>query len=162
MDEPTYTTTKEELSADVINVRGNGIEHVEAEQVNIHQGGASSISASHVDMHLSGAVTVDADSVSARQSVAMAVRGNAVALEGVTAATVVSEELKSSHSRLGIAVAGQAHLEDSPAVILLAREVHGPVETVLDTQGAMLAGLVAGIAVGMVLFAGNLITRRRS
>jgi hypothetical protein len=46
-------------------------------------------------------------------------------------------------------------------VILLAREVNGPVETVFDTRGAALAGLIGGIAVGMVLFAGKLLSRRR-
>jgi hypothetical protein len=52
-------------------------------------------------------------------------------------------------------------MQDSPTVILLAREVHGPVETVLDTRGALLAGLVAGVAIGMVLYVGRLLSRRR-
>jgi hypothetical protein len=53
-------------------------------------------------------------------------------------------------------------LRDSSTFVLLAREVNGPVETVLDTRGAVAAGLVAGIAIGLVLFVGGLLTRRRS
>jgi hypothetical protein len=43
----------------------------------------------------------------------------------------------------------------------LAREVNGTVETILDTRGALVAGLVSGIAVGLVLSVFNMLTRRR-
>jgi hypothetical protein len=67
-----------------------------------------------------------------------------------------------ANSRSALTVAGTADLRDSSTFVLLAREVNGPVETVLDTRGAVAAGLVAGIAIGLVLFLGGLLTRRRS
>ena len=78
------------------------------------------------------------------------------------AGIVVAEDMRLTGSRAGIAIAGKAHLRDSSTVVLLAREVNGQVETVLDTRGAVVAGLVAGMAAGLVLLAGRLITRRRS
>jgi hypothetical protein len=39
--------------------------------------------------------------------------------------------------------------------------VDGPVDTVLDTPRAILAGLTAGIAFGLVYLAGRLLVRRR-
>jgi hypothetical protein len=66
-----------------------------------------------------------------------------------------------ANSRSALTVAGTADLRDSSTFVLLAREVNGPVETVLDTRGAVAAGLVAGIAIGLVLFVGGLLTRRR-
>jgi hypothetical protein len=43
---------------------------------------------------------------------------------------------------------------------LIARNVQGPVETILDTRGAAVAGLLAGLAIGMVLLSGSLLRRR--
>jgi hypothetical protein len=49
----------------------------------------------------------------------------------------------------------------SSTLVLLAGQTNGPVETLLDTRGALLAGLVGGTLTGLVLFAGNLFFRRR-
>jgi len=51
--------------------------------------------------------------------------------------------------------------ESIRSTILLSGNINGNVETVLDTPRAMLAGLTAGVAVGLVLFAGKLLTRRK-
>jgi hypothetical protein len=45
--------------------------------------------------------------------------------------------------------------------LLLASEVHGNVETVLDTTGAAVAGLAAGVGIGLLLAIGGLLRRRR-
>jgi hypothetical protein len=63
--------------------------------------------------------------------------------------------------RSGITVAREVDMTGSSSVILLANEVNGEVKTVLDTPQALLAGLVAGIGVGLVLFAGGLLRRSR-
>ena len=63
-------------------------------------------------------------------------------------------------SRNGIVIAEHAELSNSRTVVLLSREVHGNVETVLDTRGAALAGIAAGLAVGLMLIIGGLLRRR--
>jgi hypothetical protein len=93
-------------------------------------------------------------------SVALAVRADLVELEAGAAAGALAGQVTLANSRVGIVVADRADMRDSPTVILLAREVHGPVETVLDTRGALLAGLVAGVAIGMVLLVVRLLGRR--
>jgi hypothetical protein len=65
-----------------------------------------------------------------------------------------------TNSRIGLTVAERADLQQSSTVVLLAREVHGPVETLLDTRGAVLAGLVAGATAGLLWLAGALLRRR--
>jgi len=74
---------------------------------------------------------------------------------------VMGEQVGLDNSRAGLTLARRADLTDSNTFILLAREVNGPVETVLDTRGAVAAGLVAGIAIGLVLFVGGVLSRRR-
>jgi uncharacterized membrane protein len=58
-------------------------------------------------------------------------------------------------------IAQTVDMENSNSVVLLAREVYGPVETVLDTRDALLAGLVSGIGIGLVLTVFRLLARRR-
>ena len=72
---------------------------------------------------------------------------------------VVTEHAVLQDSRVGITIARKAELNNSSSIILLAQEVEGNVETILDTRGALLAGLVSGIAVGLVLLVGNLLRR---
>ncbi|MGD8848431.1 MAG: hypothetical protein PVF18_01830, partial [Anaerolineales bacterium] len=68
--------------------------------------------------------------------------------------------LVADNSRLGLAVANRAQLDQSAIGVLLAREVDGNVEPLLDTRGALLAGLTSGIVIGTMLLIGNLIRRR--
>ncbi len=82
-------------------------------------------------------------------------------LENGSAVAVITADLSLAGSRTGLSVADRVNMENSSSVILLAREINGPVETVLDTRGALLAGLVSGIGVGLVLTVLRMLTRRR-
>jgi len=46
-------------------------------------------------------------------------------------------------------------------LILLARRVHGDVDTVLDTRGAAVAGILAGVVLGLIFLAGSMLLRRK-
>ncbi|MEJ2709589.1 MAG: hypothetical protein P8074_18405 [Anaerolineales bacterium] len=63
-------------------------------------------------------------------------------------------------SSAGLVVSQQVRAEQVRSTILLAGQVNGTVETVLDTPRALLAGLASGVAVGLVLLAGNLLSRK--
>ncbi len=61
-----------------------------------------------------------------------------------------------------LAVASQnLRAERVETLILLAGNVDGDVTTLIDTRGAILAGLLGGIVSGLFLLMGNLIVRRR-
>jgi hypothetical protein len=64
-------------------------------------------------------------------------------------------------SRIGLTIADTAQLDQSSTLILLAREVHGDVDTVLDTRGAAVAGILAGAVLGLMLIGGSLFLRRK-
>ena len=150
----------EELKAEVINLSGGIIDTVESERVHITQGGANRIVASEVELLQGGAATIHGETVHLQRGAAIAVRGGEVSLEDGNAGAVVADGLSMTGSRVGVVVAGQVEMENSNAVILLARDVHGSVETVLDTRGALLAGLVSGICVGLVLSVFKMLSRR--
>jgi len=82
-----------------------------------------------------------------------------IASEESTIGSVISEQSVLQDSRVGITIAQNAELNNSSTLILLAREVDGNVETVLDTRGALALGLSAGIVAGLMLLVGNLLRR---
>ena len=47
------------------------------------------------------------------------------------------------------------------SVILLARKVEGNVTTVIDTRGALIAGLVGGLFAGIMLLLGRMLFGRK-
>jgi len=104
---------------------------------------------------------INAEKVNLQLSGAITVRGDNVVIKDSGAGVVVADRISGTNASIGVAVANSAELDGSSTVVLLAREVHGNVETVLDTRGAMVAGLMAGVAVGMVLLVGSLLVRRR-
>jgi hypothetical protein len=61
--------------------------------------------------------------------------------------------------QIGALVGREIHAENLRTGILLAGQVNGPVKTMLDTPRAILAGLSAGAAVGLVLWVGQLLSR---
>jgi hypothetical protein len=81
--------------------------------------------------------------------------------EGGNALSLIGTSVEMKSSRAGVILANEANCENSSTLILLARDVKGNLQTALDTRQAALAGLVAGVAIGMVLFVGNLLSRKR-
>jgi len=150
-----------EIDADVVTMSGGSIENIEAETVRIDQGGAQRIIASEVGISRGGVGVINADNVDLQLAGALTVRSDKTTIKDGGAGVVVSDQLTGANANIGVAVANTAELNGGSTVVLLAREVHGDVETMLDTRGTMVAGLIAGIAVGLVLFVGSLLVRRR-
>lgn len=160
MDEETVGGGTERVEADVVNLTGGPIQAVEAEVVRIRQGGANQIIAGEVEIQQGGVVQIAADTVSAHQSGIVVARGNVVSVDSGGVGVAIGEDVLMAGSRSLLTVGGRVEIQEGSSVVLLAREVHGSVHTVLDTSGAMLAGLTAGVAVGLVLFVGSMLTKR--
>jgi hypothetical protein len=60
----------------------------------------------------------------------------------------------------GFVAGREVHVSESRTGILLARTVHGDVNTVLDTRGALIAGLTGGLFAGLMLLLGRMLFRR--
>lgn len=159
MDDSSGAPDPEPVEADVVNLSGGPIESVEADVVRIRQGGANLIVAGEVEIQQGGAVQITADAVGAHQSGILVARGNVISVDSGGVGAVIGEDVLLAGSRSLLTVGGRVEIQEGSSVILLAREVKGSVHTVLDTTGAMLAGLTAGVAVGLVLLVGSWLTR---
>jgi hypothetical protein len=151
----------ERVEADTVNLRGGPIGVVEAEVVRIRQGGANQIIAHEVEIHQGGVIQIEADAVGAHQAGILVARGSVISVDAGGVGAAIGEDVLLAGSRSLLTVGGRVDIQEGSSVILMAREVHGSVHTLLDTSGAMLAGLTAGVAVGLVLFLGGLISRHR-
>ncbi len=149
----------DELQAEVIHLEGGMIQNVEADTVRIQQGGANQVIAKNVELYKGGALTIQGDVVGMQQGAAFIARGAKITSDESTTGAVLAEHAVLQISRIGITITKKAELNNSSSIVLLAREVEGNVETILDTRGALLAGLIGGIAVGLVLLVGNLLRR---
>jgi len=105
---------------------------------------------------------VEANQIDVHQGGIGMARAQALAMEQSGAGAVFTDEAHVARSGVGVLVAGQAELSQTRTVVLLAREVHGEVQTVLDTRGAALAGIAAGVVVGLLLMIGGLLGRRKA
>jgi len=161
MAEKNETSTNDLISEEIISLEGGTIETVAADSVQINQGGARSIVAKDVELNRGSALTIQADNVSMQDSAAFVAQAETINSQGSNTFSSLGDFVKFSESRIGVVIAKEADMENSTSVVLLARQVNGSVDTVLDTRGAALAGIVAGISVGLVIFVGNLLSRRR-
>ena len=169
------TDSEESKDPQVVNLTNTGAETIKADLVRMHQSGASNIYADEVGMkesgavgtkahtvsaHQSGIVTLKAEDVKMAQSGAGVVQANNIHIQGN--AGLVTGNTVAMRDGYSLAVAGRdVSTERVETLVLLAGNVEGDVTTLIDTRGAILAGLLGGIVSGLFLLMGKLIFRRR-
>ena len=162
-------------SAQVTNISQADVQNVRAELVRMHQADAETIIAQEVELQQSAAANVKADHFSAHQSAVGMLNAKEVSAEESVVGYVQAEKM-SAGGYTGVVLAGSADIQHGMAVfvagrevhvneartgILLARNVQGNVTTVLDTRGALLAGLVGGLFAGLMLMLGRVLFGRK-
>lgn len=150
------------------------VESVSAETVRMHQSSAETISSDTAEMTVSTAGMVKARNLSAQrsmiggveaesaeiaQSVVGGVRAALVNAQGSIGA-VAGETVTLEGARVGVTAANEVRGGKVESVVLLAGRVEGEVHTVVDTRGAVIAGLVGGLFAGLILLVGRIAFRR--
>ena len=159
---------------EVVNLSQVDVGSVTAEMVRMHQSNAETIESEDVEMSMSAAGGVNTQTLSAKQSAfggvnaenadltnsaVGAVSGGNVGVQGIVGG-VTGETVNLQKARVGVVAAREVRGTRVDAVVLLAGRVEGEVHTVLDTRGAVIAGLVGGLFVGMILLVGRIAFRR--
>ena len=174
MPTPELDTPESADSPQVVNLAHADVQSVQAELVRMHQATAGSVAAEDVELSFSAAGGVNAQTLSARQSaiggvnaeeahiwnsVIGGVRGTVVNAQGMIAG-VAGESITLEGARVGVAAAQEVRGARVDTVVLLAGRVEGEVHTVVDTRGAVIAGLVGGLFAGLILLVGRIAFRR--
>jgi hypothetical protein len=162
-------------SPQVTNITTSDVGSVHAEMVRMHQSDAETITAEDVDLQNSAAGSVKATNITGHMVLMGAVHAEDIALNesglgfaqagklsvsGYTGA-VVAGSAEVHHGMTGLVAGREVHVSESRTGILLAQTVHGNVTTVLDTRGALIAGLTGGLFAGLMLLLGRVLFRRK-
>jgi hypothetical protein len=132
------------ITANEVHATG-AINQVNATEVNFKDGGIFLMQAGSVDLNDSGAFLISTQKASVADS------GMAV---------VLSDQVDMAQSRSNIVIARDVKADHVQAKVFLARTVNGEVETLLDGPRTALAGLFAGLGLGLVITLARLLFRK--
>jgi len=149
----------EKVQAELVRVNQSSVSQIVANEVEFRQGAVNHIEAQKVDFDSGAVLFIDADTLTLSDGAAIAGRSNNLIVNNGSVNTLYTGTAELHDAKVGILAARQVNGKNLQSTILLAGTVEGQVTTTLDTPKAVLAGLVAGIAAGMVIFAGKLLTK---
>ncbi len=155
------------VRGDRVEIRQGGAERVDATTVSVTQGGIGSADARTIDVRQGGIGRASATDIAVSQGSIGYARGQRVSLEMGAVGAAIGDEVRVTQSMSGfVAAQGEAIVDQSlvstliadrvtirqPSAVLLliARQVDGTVRPLLDWRGALAAGAVAGIVIGLL------------
>ena len=155
------------VRADRVEIIQGGAERVEAATVSVNQGGIGSADARTIDVRQGGIGRASATDIAVSQGSIGYARGERVSLEMGAVGAAIGDEVRVTQSMSGfVGAQGEATVDQSlvstliadrvtirqPSAVLLliARQVDGTVRPLLDWRGALAAGAVAGIVMGLL------------
>ena len=148
------------VHGDVVRMHQSDAETVTAENVELEKSAAANVKAVKVNAQKSALAYVEAEDVITHDSGVGFAQAGKMSLSGYTGA-VVAGSVEVHHGMAGFVSGRDVYVNESRTGILLARTVHGDVNTVLDTRGALIAGLTAGLFSGLMLLLGRMLFRRK-
>ena len=165
----------ENNSPQMMDISQAEVRNVRAETVKMHQADAEVIIADDVELQNSAAGNVKAKTIGGNMMLLGAVKADEVSvanggvgyaqagkisMSGYTGAVVAgSAEIRNGMA--GFVAGREVQVNESRTGILLARTVNGDVNTVLDTRGALIAGLTGGLFAGLMLLLGRVLFPRK-
>jgi len=147
----------------VASVTQGYVPHISGTIVTVKQGSSITTTSQQLDLFqgiIGLARTNEANITAAQAGIVLA--GGTVAMDQ-SAAGIVSTKSMVSMDKSGalFLCANEVNAENSGAVFLLSKNVRGSVKTVFGPQEALIVGAAAGIAAGLVVALGRLISGRR-
>ncbi|HNB40995.1 MAG TPA: hypothetical protein PLG52_05820 [Anaerolineales bacterium] len=167
----TETNPSSEQNPQVTNLSQVDVETVNAQLVRMHQSSAGLVTSEDVDMTMSavaqakvtnlkltdsGIAALHADTATVQNSVVGVAQTTELALNGVAGA-VVAGSVEFGNAYAGIVAGREVRAERIESLILLSPNVQGNVTTVMDTRGAIIAGLISGLFAGIMLLLGRML-----
>jgi hypothetical protein len=122
---------------------------------------AMRIQSEYVEMSNSGVGMVQANTVVGTNTQVILVQATELNVENASLGVALAGAADVVNGRVGLLMAKELHGEAIQSTILLSGKIDGDVQTVLDTPRAMLVGLTAGVAIGLVFLVGSLLMKRR-
>lgn len=159
MVNPQHSTVNQ-VNAPVVHADQVAVENIHAEDASLHLGLVGAVYAQRVTGRRVAVGVIETQTALLSETLALAAHADEMTLKG-RAVVLSAENVEAENVYAGGVMAANVSAANIRTGILLGRNVHGPVETLLDTRGALLAGISAGVVTGLVLLVGKLLFRRR-
>jgi CHASE2 domain-containing sensor protein len=164
VDQPQVTdishTDVSSVHAEIVRMHQADAELITADEVELQNSAAGNVKAANITGHMVLMGAVSADEVSVQNGGLGFVQAGKVSVSGYTGA-VVAGSVEVHQAMSGFVAGREVHVSESRMGLLFARNVHGDVTTVLDTRGALIAGLTGGLFAGLMLLLGRVLFRRK-
>lgn len=145
----------------------SGADRVEAESVSVVRGAIGTADAGTIDVQQGGIGQANATDIAVSQGGIGFARGGRVSIEMGAVGAAIGDDVRVTQGMSGIVAAqGEAIVDQSfvstliadrvtmrqpsGVVLLIARQVDGNVRPLLDWRGAVAAGAVAGLVIGLL------------
>jgi len=152
----------EKVEADLVRASRSYVGYLTAEETELHQAVALNVNAHNLNANTSLLGISQSISTSSNNSILLAARAERMELKGSLTGGIYADNASlADGARAGILVSGKVSGEQVRSVILVARQVEGPVETMLDTRQVALASILAGFACGLVVLLGQFLFRHK-
>ncbi|HJS19152.1 MAG TPA: hypothetical protein VJ785_10395 [Anaerolineales bacterium] len=162
-DEPQVTNVSQSqvgnVQAKLVRMSQAAAEKITAEEVEMDRSAAADLDASQVSVDRSAIGEVKAADVVSQRSLIGAVQAERASVSGYTGA-VIAQNANAQYSLAGVVIGNDVSMDRSRTVLLVSRNVHGDVTTLMDTRTSMIAGLVAGLFASISLLLGLMLFRR--
>ena len=151
------------IEADLVRTSRSYVGNLHAEEVELYQAIAMDVDAQILNANTSAIGIAQATSVSATNSLLLAARGEQLEINNSLTGGIYADNTNLGEgSQTGILVTGKASGEQIRSVVLIARQVEGSVQTMLDTRQVALASVLTGVACGIVILLGQFLFRRKN
>jgi hypothetical protein len=155
------------VRADRVEIMQGGADRVEAGSVSVNQGGIGNATAQAIDVHQGGIGRARATDIAVSSGSIGLAQGDRVSLEMGAIGAAVGRDVRVTQAISGfVAARGQATVDQSlvstligdhvtirqpsAILVLIAGRVDGSVRPLLDWRGALAAGAVAGVVLGLL------------
>jgi hypothetical protein len=152
-------SSAEVIEAELVRMHQSAVQEITADEVDLHQAAALDVTAAEVSAHEAALGLVNARDVEMTNSAAAAVRAENVNVVG-QAGVVLANSVILGNTYAGVVAANQIQGERIETLFLFSNHVEGDVQTVVDTRGALIAGMVGGLLTGIILLIGRLVFGR--
>jgi hypothetical protein len=156
-----------------VNVSGVAVNDVTGNSIRISQCGVRTVNGKTIEIDTSGVQMVNSDIITLSNGGIGIAHANTLSVNGSlgiasaqeasvtgTVGVLIGQTAVLNESRTGVLITKEVTSTKVQAVIVLAGEINGPVETIVDQRSVALFGLAAGVALGLVLNLFRFLRRR--
>jgi hypothetical protein len=146
----------ETVQAELVRMNESFVQTIQSDDVELSKSIGVKVAATNVTVHQSAVGVVQAQEVAMQSGGVVAARAETMSINGL-AGVAVGESVEFGNAYAGVVAAREVRGERIESLILLSPKVEGSVVTVIDTRGALIAGLVGGLFAGIMLLLGRML-----